>query len=203
MQPQLNGSDKAYWQNSRVDDIAYIKKHLRYKPTLKTFLPAIFWGGFLLLVLILLAASVYVKITGNEKIKDFNVLVTLSIVIPFTANIVRYLQSLKFISLPTGFHIAENSLLLEQFLKSKYLACSRHPDIPEIFQILSRNLSAGKEDREVLIFIADDQRILINSHFSNRWGFLPAQRHHRQMAKMLKDFLNNYSAGTGLMHQTF
>ena len=203
MQPLLNDTEKTHWQNAMVGDLAYIKKHLRYRPTLKTLLPAIFRAGFLLLLLILIAASVYMKLSGGEKFNRMSIILAFSAIIPFTANIVRYLQSLKFISIPTGFYIAENSLLLEQFLKSKYLASSRHPDMPEIFQILSRNLSSGKEDREVLIFIADDKRILINSHFSNRWGFLAARRHHREMAAMLKDFLNKSSTGTGLMHQTF
>lgn len=204
MQPLLNGTEKGRWQTTLVEDLSYIKKHLRYRPTVKTFLPAVFWGGFLLLLVILVAISIYIKQAEGIYISLLSLIMAAIIFIMFAANIIRYINSLKFTSISTGYHLAENQLLIEQFLKTNHFALSRHPVATEVFQIMSRNLGTGKEQREVLLLIADDNRILINSHFTDGgWGFLPVQRHHRQIARMLEDFINTQASNTGAMHQIF
>jgi hypothetical protein len=192
-----------FWSSNFVEEVAYIKQHLKYKPKLSRFIPAIFSGVFLILLVILVAASVYYKAENGEPLNLFNIVMFASILVMFLGSIFRYLQSLKFISIPTEHYLAENSVLIQGFLRDHHFASSRHPEIPEVFQMLSRNISAGKEDREVLIFIADDKRILINSHFTNSWSFFPSKRHHAEISKMLKEYINNQAHTTGLMHQTF
>jgi hypothetical protein len=126
-----------------------------------------------------------------------------AVLVTFSARTVGYLRSLRFISIPTDYHTTENMALVQDFLKRQHLAHSQHPQIPEVFQILSKNINPGDENREVLIFIAADKKILLNSHFTTSWGFFARRRHHNEMAKMLKDYINNLDRSTGLVHQTF
>jgi hypothetical protein len=191
---------RADWQHSLIDDLAYIKANLRYPARKKTIMPMIFWGG---LILVIGGLITYLQVS-QSNVKGITFVLAVSALIPFIVTILTHWKTLQFTSISSDFHLAENCVLMESFLKSQHLAFGRHPEIPEVFQIISRNLSAGKEDREVLIFIADDKRILINSHFTNvGFGLFPGKRHHMQMARMLREYINNRSTGTGVMHQTF
>ncbi|WP_276134254.1 hypothetical protein [Polluticoccus soli] len=199
----LPQSSEARWSDDLVNEMSYIRQHLKYRPKAKRLLPAVFSGIFLILLLITIAASVYDRAGRGERPATLSILMAIAVVTNFSASIIRYLQSLKFISVPTDYHIAENRVLVQEFLKLHHLAFSQHPDIPEVFQILSRNISAGEEDREILLFIADDKRILLNSHFTSVWSFFARKRHHNEMARMLNEYINNLDHSTGLMHQTF
>lgn len=199
--PENNGN--AHWQSDLVSELAYIKQHLKYKPKLVRLLPAVFSGLFVILLIVTVSVAIYYQAGTGERRGPFSIIWAASMCMIFAASVVRYLQSLKFISIPSDYHLTENIVLVQSFLRSRRLAFSHHPQIPEVFQILSRNISAGKEDREVLLFIADDKRILINSHFTSGWNLFPRRRHHWEMAKMLKDYINNLDHSTGLMHQNF
>lgn len=199
--PQNSG--EARWSSDLVNELSYIRQHLKYRPKVKRILPAVFSGIFLVLLVLTIAASIYERAGRGENPSTLSIFMAIAVLANFSAGIFRYLQSLKFISLPTDYHLAENRLLVEEFLKRHHLAYAQHPDIAEVFQILSRNISAGREDREVLLFIADDRRILLNSHFTGGWSFFPTRRHHHEMAKMLKEYINSLDQSTGLMHQTF
>ncbi len=192
------------WIAGLVNDLAYIKRHLRYPVKKATVLPVIMWTSFILLMMVLVSISIYTRVTAGEHIPGITLIMAGTSIILFTVNIARYLQSLKFISIYTGKHLQENIQLTDAFLQSEHLLTYRHPEAPEIFLIQSRNLSAGKEDREVIIFIADDGRILINSHFTNRgWGFSPAERHHRQMAAMLRKYMHVTDNHVSVTHNPF
>jgi hypothetical protein len=203
---QLNEhtGSSAGWDNSLIKDLSYIKANLRYPIKTATIMPVLMWAAFILLMMALVSVTIYQRTGKGESIPALNIIMAASTTILFVINIVRYLQSLKFISVHTGNYLKENIQSLETFLKSQQMLVFRHPDAPEIFQIQSRNLSAGKEDREVIIFIADDQRILINSHFTNKgWGFAPSQRHHRQMAGMLRKYMQYTAGSASVIHKTF
>jgi hypothetical protein len=61
--------------------------------------------------------------------------------------------------------------------------------------IISRNLDAdpNREFREVMVFIADDQQILINSHFTgSKFSITPPSRNYRKMSKMLQQWLDKH-----------
>jgi hypothetical protein len=196
--------DSPQWDHSLVSDMAYIKARMRYRMTGKIILPVIVWSIILILAITIAIVSYRMKVAAGEKPNSLVVLASLSAASIFLAIIFQHLASLTFIKIDTGMPLAENSLLTNRFLEAQHLVVFRHPEIPEVYQIISRNISAGKEDREILIFIADDNRILINSHFTNMgWSLFPSGRHHTQMARMLKDYINNQRNSTGLMHQTF
>lgn len=201
--PSNTGS--ATWASSLIADIAIIKKKLRYPIKGATLTPIIFWS--FVIVLMVVASIALIAYTQDERPIWVKMLLGFSGLFLISAIIIRHIQALRFISIPTPYLATENALLLEQFLKAEHMLIFRHPDAPEIFQIQSRNLnmkSLGKEDREIMIFIADDKRILINSHFTDTgWSPNPGVRHHAQFAKMLQQYINDQSHTTGISHQTF
>jgi len=76
------------------------------------------------------------------------------------------------------------------------LALSRLDKAPEVFQIISKNVTASKNEiREVVIFVADDKRILINSHFvGKKAAFTYPSHHYKQMVTQLAKFVETYNA---------
>ncbi len=107
-----------------------------------------------------------------------------------------YYNILRFKSIRTPFFANENMRLVEEFLRSQQLNLYRHPQAPEVFQILSRPLG-NTEQREVMIFIANDKCILINSHFINtKWTISPQSRNYRNMASRLKEWLKIHYPNT-------
>jgi len=87
---------------------------------------------------------------------------------------------------------------LEVF-KDHHFAVGRHPQMPEVFQILSKNISSLNDAREVVIFIADDKRILVNSHFINgRFNAPVGVPHYLQLAKLLAEFIENQKQSVSL-----
>jgi hypothetical protein len=192
------------WENSLINDLAYIKQNLRYRITKKTLMPSLI-GILLLLSPTTFVIFFYISLTGG-KMAPVVFLLILNITTTFSVAF-RYWNTLKFKATPTDLFLQENKALLEQFLRAQQLLVFRHPEMPEVFQILSRNLipSQKQEKREVIIFIADDKRILINSHFTGSgWNIIPEKRHDEQMAENLKEWIKSHSsAGTSLTHQTF
>lgn len=198
------GNGQGAWDNRLVRDMAYIKKHLRYPVTGKTLMPVLVWGALLLLAVSLVTVSI---IWGGRDGRRFPFLLFSINIFTFAVIGIRYLQTLKFSQIRTDLFVQENISILESFLKAQQLLVFRHPELSEVFQILSRNLlySSKEEKREVIIFIADDKRILINSHFTgSAFTISPGGRHHKQMAEKLKEWIKTHRPpGTGLVQQTF
>lgn len=119
--------------------------------------------------------------------------VYLIIIISLAANLLvlmKYYQTLRFRPVPAMPAATDNIKLLLNFLQSNHFAFHQHPQAPEVFQILSRNISAVGEDREVMVFLADEGRILLNSHFiQGGTKVTMGTSHVREMAKDLKQFL--------------
>lgn len=184
-----NSSQKTDWDKQIIADLAFIKKHLRYPIRRMTIIPLLSSG----LVLILLARPLFI---ANFFSKSNQLLVFLAMIIfvilPTFVILKRYIDLIRFFPVRTSFSIAVNMQLLERFLKEQRLVTFRHSEAPEIYQIISKNISAVGDEREVLIFIVDDNRILINSHFtsSRKWFRLfSAPTRHRQMIKQLEIWL--------------
>lgn len=197
----------ATWAGSLLNDINTIKTKLRYPIKGKTLTPIVFWGSIILLII---ALSIFLINSGTDNAPDrpwwTKMLVGTSGLFVMIVIITRHIHALKFISIETPYHTQENMALIDGFLKSEHMLIFRHPEAPEIFQIQSRNVNMKgiKEDREVMIFIADDRRILINSHFTySGWSPNPGSRHHKEFGKMLQQYIERQSHNTGIVHQTF
>lgn len=102
----------------------------------------------------------------------------------------RYWRTLSFRPVAALLNTGQNISLLRNFLQSHHFAFQQHPQAAEVFQIISRNISASGEDREVLVFLADEGRILLNSHFTQSGTKVTmGTTHVREMAKNLKQYI--------------
>lgn len=188
-------SESTEWQSQLLHDLSFIKKHKRYPFKRMTLMPLFLSAvllAFLLRVLLLFILA-----------KDHNIyrgiFAVFIVGIPTVASLIRYVGLVRFFAVPTPFFLNDNMRLLQEFLQEQHLLTFRHPEAPEVFQIISRNISATDEEREVLIFIVDDKRILINSHFtsSRKWfKFIIAPTHHKQMVTMLSDWIARRPSGS-------
>jgi len=184
MKPQqLNGPE---WDSKQLRDLHYIKTRLRYPVSRKVFLPAIIGAAIFILVLLLAYNALFSA--AHPGATPVFIAAAVCIIVLLLAN--KFFQELKFISIPTAFDAGRNQQLIDAFLKSQHMIVFRHPEAAEVFQIVSKSVNPLKEQREVLLFIADDRRILINSHFTNaEASIVPGTRHHRQMAADLEKFI--------------
>ena len=108
--------------------------------------------------------------------------------------IARYFNLIGFRAIHTSFDMAENTRVLRLFLEQHKLVTFQHPSMEGIFQIISRNISAVGEDREALVFVADDKRILVNSHYtsSRKWfRFLSPPTHEKEIIKSFIKWLSD------------
>lgn len=176
------------WNERLVRDIVFIKKHMRYPINTRTVVPALFLGALIGLSLWLFLPYLF----NSPRSSNAGTYVVVALVlIPMLLGAYRYLQTLKFISVPCPLSGLENIRLMQKFLADEHLVSFRHPEVPGIFQIVSRDLGRGNDQREILIFIADDQRILLNSHFTGPgYKMVPSSGSCKQMAKTLKAWLD-------------
>jgi hypothetical protein len=174
------------WNNKLLEDLVFIKKHGRYPLSKKTIPSAI-----LLAVFVYLGSRMIltVMIISHKSNLATTWLIAAFLGISFISIILRYWRTLHFKTIPTPFFADENRKLIDEFLRSQQLNVYRHPNAPEVLQILSRALG-NSQQREVMIFIADDKRILINSQFINqKWTLNPQSRNYRLMANRLREWL--------------
>ncbi|OJW77417.1 MAG: hypothetical protein BGO69_18750 [Bacteroidetes bacterium 46-16] len=119
----------------------------------------------------------------------------LLIILPVIFGIYRYAQTLRFVSVPTPYNMLQNRQLVQQFLAAMHLAVFQHPEAPDVLQIISRNIQPSgykNEQREIMVFIADDKRILVNSHFTNSGiTLVRSAGNYRKMAKGLEKWINS------------
>lgn len=185
----------AEWEKQIVADLSFIKQHFRYPMRRKIIAPIIFWIVFFVLV----AALVIASILDTDK-PGKGLIAIVPLLIPWII-IFRYVHSLRFVKVQTPYTLSQNMVMIEQFLKASQLLIFRHPEAPEVFQILSKDISVGKEDREIMVFIADDYRILVNSQFTQGgWSLPQGKSHVNQMCERLMRYMKRtqFSAYTDL-----
>lgn len=172
------------WDKQIITDLSYIKRHLRYPMHRKVITPIIFWIVLFLLISGLVLSAVLEKDTSSKSVIAFAPLILPWVIILY------YVHSLRFTKVQTPYTLAQNIGIIEQFLKTNHLLIFRHPEAPEVFQIVSKDISAGKEEREMMFFIADDYRILVNSQFTQSGWSLPQGKNHvNQMCENLMRFI--------------
>lgn len=181
------------WEEGILNDLSFIKKHKRYKLNKRTITPA---GIGILFIVVLTRVSFFLILGGINHSKNPGISFLMYGFVAFLALIVilQYFWALKFDTIKTSYSLTENMELVQRFLSSQNLAFSRHDKAPEVFMIISRNLNANsrKEYREIMVFIADDQRILVNSHFSgSKFSITPPSGNYKKMANKLRDWLDN------------
>lgn len=177
-------------QKAIVRDLDYIKANKRYRWNGKLRTPLIVYSILFLLVACLVITTITdqdAKLASRVSIPFF------PFILVGIAAISKYLQSLKFIDLPTGLNKQLNHDLLTSFLQQKGLLIYHHPETNDIVQIISRPLGLQDDRREALIFVIDENTILINSHFTDSgWRLTAASKHDRQMGNELMQWIIQY-----------
>lgn len=177
------------WESKLLKDLTFIKKNGRYPITGKILAPRLLLA-FILLVLVRLAIVFFIGETSSTLAVLY---VSALVIIAILSTVVNFLRTIRFINIHTPLQVADNQRLLKQFLESQKLAFFNNPDAPEVFQIISKNIKIKGDQREVMVFIADDKRILVNSHFTEqKFSVIPPSRHYRQMALMLRNWLKQH-----------
>src|SRR5690242_5146368 len=107
-QQQIGKDDHSKWEASIVRDLDYIKQHKRYRWNAKLRTPLLVYAMLYLLIVLLLIMGL--PQTKTELSRRFigSIMVPLISTFVFGVSIYRYLQSLKFIALTTGFNKQRN-----------------------------------------------------------------------------------------------
>lgn len=193
MKPVLADKSK-YWESRILKDLAFIKQHKRFPFSRRTIAPLTLFATIIILSLRLLWPLLILK----SKSASLPYFIAAAIIVPLVIAVYQYINILRFAQITTPFRLAENKNLVIAFLKQQQLAYAVHPDASEIIQIMSRNLSTTKgESREIMVFIADDKRILVNSHFiTSGFSIMPPSRNYKKMANQLHQWLKSQRPGT-------
>jgi hypothetical protein len=187
-------SGESAWQSSIFTDLTYIKKHLRYPWKRGLRIPIVFWGSLLLLAGLFYAFLFFTDSWTTKAPGSFwEVWVRYPVIWLFLIfiGLYRYIKSLRFRIVLTGLDRIRNQEIITGFLEKKQLLVYHHPESDDIMQIVSRPLSINNDRREALVFIADENRVLINSHFtgSKGWRLTLNGRHDRKMAADLQAYI--------------
>lgn len=173
------------------EDLDFIKKHLRYPLKRRLLMPLLVWSVPVAALCIYTALRVFSNAYTPGSSRFFIALLPLAISIPLLSGLFRYIKSFRFTQLRTGRSQADARRMLAAFFLEHGIQVVRHPVSPDIFQIVSTPVSAKTGDmREVMVLIADEGRILLNSHFANG-GFIlvPPALLRRNMEAKLKAWI--------------
>lgn len=190
--PENRQNQNTNWDSEILKDISFIKKHKRYPISSKTIGPTLFIG-FLFIIVARFAGVGFILFNAKQTIAQYLLLVV--VIISVIALILQYYRTLKFMEISNDSTLAQNKKLLIKFFQHQQLAHSQHPEAPEVLAIISKNLKTKGEHREVMLFLIDDKKILINSHFTgSKFTVTPQSKHYRQMASRLKDWLQIHAS---------
>lgn len=177
---------RASWNSQFIEQLEFIKKHLRFPFKGRSMWTTLIFLGIIPGMCVIIYALMFLESNSSTPVFWFLPVM----IFTFLVVIRRYLRTLRFRPVPALPSATENIRLLLSFLQHHHFAYHQHPIAPEVFQIISRNISASGEDREVLVFIADEGRILLNSHFTQSGSKLTMGTSHvREMAKDLRQFI--------------
>lgn len=172
-------------------DIDYIKKHLRYPiNSFQKYKPFIMF--FVMINFIALCAYFLVSVEDE----GFTINTFLRKAIPFSGAVIaicvgfyKFYKSLFFDKIKTNYSIEDNMTLLTNFFMSnhfKYYVMNEHH---EIFMMQS-NAIKGSNQQEVVIFIAVNKEILINSHITTSNIFLQHKRKVNELKKLFVKYVD-------------
>lgn len=198
MYKKLDSPESSHWHSPLLNDISFIKKHLRYPVNKKTIWPMLSIAGIIFWMIVIFS---FVLLLSYDRIKAEGItsnsisgILVLAMLLIVTGFVLRSrIQDLKFISIKSNFTELDNTTLIREFLLKQNIAFYQKTDAPEVFQISSRILDAQFGQREIMVFIADDNRILLNSHFTSAIGERGIREvstgAQKKMAKDLKQWL--------------
>jgi hypothetical protein len=149
------------WNSKLLKELFFIKKNLRYP-----------YGRVLVvsfIVFALVAAGVVFKLMTTPVVNYLPVIVVMVVIgVIMSIPALQYVAALKFKAINTRYTEAGNTELLNEFFAAQNLSVFRHPEAEGIFQLQSRPIVYRRSSTwEIITFIVDDRRILINTHYSD------------------------------------
>jgi hypothetical protein len=187
---QLGAAEGYDFNRTLIGELGFIRRHLRYPISRRTSLPVIILlasvPGFLILGWIML----FNRPNSSASTAAFIPVLFCCMMLPGIVAAVRFTRTLRFKAVAARPDQASNMALLERFLRTHQFAYARHPEAPEVFSIMSTPIAALRQEREVVIFIADPGRILVNSHFTqNNFRAATGKVHYMELARKLASWL--------------
>ncbi|PSK93949.1 hypothetical protein [Taibaiella chishuiensis] len=177
------------------EDLDFIKKKLHYPLRRRLLVPLLAWIVPLLALYGFSLARIWGAGDPADHRRYYMGVLPLIFTIITLAGLSRYGATLRFATLYTGLDRRRSRELIAAFLRAQQVAVITHPMSGDIFQIVSTPVSSRSGDmREVLVLIADEGRILLNSHFANNTLMMvPPARLRRHMEKALKNWIRDAS----------
>lgn len=193
----LPGTQKT---NALLADIAFIKRHKRFPIKGVMIAPFISWSVFMIVFSVMIVTFAMQLYQGQEDDGSLFALVILSVFLILAVfAMIRYWRSFQFVSMSSPGSTRDNAGKLNRFFRAHQLLAYQLPEHEGVFQIQSKPLPRGSKEieREVVVFIADDDCILVNHHFTDS-GFNPftSRRNFKVIANQLGDWLKGNAAST-------
>ena len=171
------------------DDVAFIRRKLRYPiNTFRKVVPFMFViffiGVYWFIYYELLQVGTFARSKIFPQLFPFSIS---GLIITFA--MIRYVRSLFFEKFHTGLRTADNIRLLESFFIHQQVRHHTIANYPDVLIVNSVMNGKGNE-QEIVVFIAIDNTILINSHISTSNIFPRSKRKYKELLSMLKSFLS-------------
>ena len=171
-------------------DIDFIKKHLRYPlNSFQKYKPFVVFF-VMIIVIALIAFFLISKGENDSSMKSFfrKSIPFLGAFISISYGFYKFYTSLFFDKIKTSFSIEDNKVLLTNFFMSNHFKYYVMHDLHDVFMMQS-SLIKGSKEQEIVIFIAVDNEILINSHISTSNIFHQHKRKVNELVMMLEKFV--------------
>jgi|GEM_PF-7020944 hypothetical protein len=184
------GTNKPTWPKHIVEDLPSIRQNLSYPFRWRTIFPLL-----LGLTVILFIVPVVLSLTlGDTPLAPLiNVFIWISVgisILGWTAAIYQYRKSLVFTAVANPGTANQQLQTIQQFFATRGIMVLAHPETENIQYVVSKPVKEGSQEREVVILIADNNRILINSHFSGKGLNLALnQRTYQGLVTAMEEFI--------------
>jgi hypothetical protein len=171
-------------------DIDFIKKHFRYP--LNSFQKYKSFIVFLVMIIViaLIAFFLISKGENDSSMKSFfrKSIPFLGAFISIIYGFYKFYKSFFFDKIKTSFSIEDNMILLTNFFKSNHFKYYVMHDLHDVF-IMQSSLLKGSKEQEIVIFIAVDNEILMNSHICTSNIIHQHKRKVNELVVMLEKFV--------------
>lgn len=178
------------------EDYDFIKHRLRYPlDSFRRIFPFIFFS--LVIVLIFLLIYLGKPLQLQRSLFAFIFIHGFSVT-AMALGIYRYWRSLYFIRVAAAIDESTNIALLQGFLHAGRFHVHQPGGHPEVFMISSRE-DAQYRESEIVVFMAVDKAILVNSHISTASLFPHRSRQYRELLESLRAYLQQHNSSDALI----
>ena len=176
-----------HWDDIAIE-LSFIKQHKRY-PISKKMLLSI--AAIVFILLIVSMQLMFITFANNAEYKYLSMVILAIALLTAADRAIKLWRTLKFEELLSAKNASGNNQLISRFLAEQQILSHVHLEDSNIFMVQSREIDNDeKPQKEIMILIADNNRILINSHYSNMWWYASGPyRRSDLLSKQLAEWL--------------